>query len=206
MNLLNLLCVIVPVIIFLFLLFFLFWKYIFLRDPERKIPAGRNLVSPADGRVIEVMLWGRRSAKLEKRFFGKISLLCSDVASSCRILSIFMSPLDVHVNRVPCDAEVLYLKHSKGSFGVANRFNLDNEKNEVLLKTSFGRIKVVQVAGFVARRIECWIQKNQKVVKGQRFGRINLGSQVIVVMPSHVDVVVKPGDRLKAGKSIIAAL
>jgi phosphatidylserine decarboxylase len=189
---------------FLLILLLMFWRLVFLRDPARQVQAGDDIVAPADGVVMDVVGFGKRSAIVEKRFFGSISLLCSDVGRKCTIISIFMSPFNVHVNRMPCDGRILAVKHSKGSFHPANRLALGNEKNEILVQAPFGRLKVVQVAGFIARRIECWVKKNEKVVKGQRFGRINLASQVVVVLPDKVRVVARPGQRVLAGTTVIA--
>ncbi|MFH0978277.1 MAG: phosphatidylserine decarboxylase [Candidatus Woesearchaeota archaeon] len=186
-----------------FLLFLLFWKFVFLRDPERIVPKGKVIVSPADGKVISVLHWKKANLKLTKGL-GALSVLCSDVSPGCLVVSIFMSPLDVHINRIPFDGKVLKVSHKPGSFRSANKLALENEKNEVLLNTEFGRIKVVQVAGFLARRIECWVSAGDIVKKGSRFGRINLGSQVVLVLPDNLKVKVRPKDQVKAGETIIA--
>jgi phosphatidylserine decarboxylase len=185
--------------------FLAFHSFIFLRDPERSVPPGKNIVAPADGRVIDVIPWKDKPLRLSKSI-ASFPLLCSDVAPACNLVRIFMSPFNVHVNRIPCDGKVVSIKYSRGSFVYANSLKaLENERNEVLLSTGFGRIKVVQVAGFLARRIECWLKPNHEVVKGQRFGRINLGSQVVAVLPARLRIRVAKGDRVKAGLTIIAS-
>jgi len=177
-----------------------------MRDPNRKIPIGDNLiVSPCDGSVFQILKWKNTSAKVPKRFFGHVNVLCRDVAPECHIIMIFMSPFDVHVNRVPFDGKVLKVTHSAGAFHYARSMvSLENEKNEVLLSTSFGKMKFVQVAGFLARRIVCYLKPKDKVIKGQRFGFINVGSELIVVLPKKIEVIAKVGQTLRAGESVIA--
>lgn len=180
-----------------------FYLY-FIRDPVRTIPPDEDaIVSPADGRVIEVLNWDKKQSTHHKGL-GSVSVLCDDVASRCRIIAIFMSPLDVHVNRIPYDGSVLSVRHSPGAYNPASSLALQNEKNEVLLSSTVGKMKVVQIAGLVARRIECWLRPNQKVIKGERYGRIILGSQVLLIMPARLQVFVKKGDKVKAGETVVA--
>ncbi|MFH1510198.1 MAG: phosphatidylserine decarboxylase [Candidatus Woesearchaeota archaeon] len=184
--------------------FLLFYKFVFLRDPVRSIPPGRSVVSPADGKVIEVLSITSGSAGVVKGF-KNISLSCSEVGYPCSLVSIFMSPFDVHVNRAPFDGKVVGISYRKGSFLPANSLQaLQNERNEVLLNTSYGRIKVVQIAGFIARRIECWVKKGDGVTKGEKFGRINLGSQAVLILPKTLKIRVHKGQSVKAGETVIA--
>jgi phosphatidylserine decarboxylase len=186
-------------------LFLAFHRFVFLRDPERIVPKGQGLVSPADGTIIQVLTWDKDSTTLRKSF-GKVPLILSDVAQPCKIISIFMSPLNVHVNRVPCDGTVKAVAQHRGKFLAANTLEaLQNERCELLLTTKFGSVKVVQVAGFIARRIECWVVPGQEVRKGQRFGRINLGSQVVLVVPAKVRVLVKKGQKVRAGETVLVS-
>lgn len=190
----------------LLVLFLLFWKFYFLRNPERKIPKGNNIVSPADGKVINVFESHKKHIKIKKHF-GIINTLAKEVADDCSVISIFMSPLDVHYNRAPVDGKVISVKHSKGKFLNAKNLALENEKNEILFKTKIGNIKVIQIAGLIARRIECFVKKGDIVKKGQRIGLINLGSQVIVIMPKRkIKIVVNEKQKLKGGVSIIAEI
>lgn len=191
-----------------FLIFFLiFWKFYFLRNPKRKIPAGNNIVSPADGKIMHV-LDSTKKEIIIKKHFGRIKTLTSKVADEFHMISIFMSPLDVHYNRIPIDGKIISIKHSKGKFLAANSLKaLENEKNELLLKTKAGNIKVVQIAGLMARRIECFVKKGQTVKKGQVFGRINLGSQAVIIMPKrNIKILVKENQRVKAGLTIVAEI
>jgi phosphatidylserine decarboxylase len=191
-------------LVFLICAFLVFYKFVFLRDPERKIPKGSNIVSPADGKIISIIQMRQPSVRVT-RSLASLQLICSDVALHSTLVSIFMSPLNVHVNRIPCDATVASVKYIKGSFLKAFSLKaLQNERNEILLRTNFGNIKVIQIAGFLARRIECWIKPNQKLIKGFRFGRINLGSQVVIVLPSKLKIRVIKGQKVSAGETIIA--
>jgi len=180
----------------------------FYRDPERKIPKGSNIVSPADGKVISIIKTSKRSLKINKGVLGKIEARTGDVARECYVVSIFMSPLDVHINRAPIDGVVESVRHTKGRFFAAYDLekSLNNENNEITIKNKrIGRIKAIQIAGFLARRIICSARKGEKVKKGQRIGRIALGSQVTMAMDSRKCALrIKEGQRVKAGSSVIA--
>jgi len=204
---LDIIIFILSIKIILIILFFLFWRFHFLRNPERHAPKGNNIVSPADGKIIHVFESHKKHIKIKKHF-GIIKTLTKDVAKECYVISIFMSPFDVHYNRAPVDGKVILIKHSKGKFLAAHSLDaLENEKNEVLLKTKIGNIKVIQIAGIMARRIECFVKKGNIVKKGQRIGLINLGSQVIIIMPKRkVKIVVSEKKKLKGGVSIIAKI
>ena len=180
----------------------------FYRDPERKIPEGNNIVSPADGKIINIIDTKDDEVKIKKGLFGKIKTIAKDIANDCYVVSIFMSPLDVHVNRAPISGIVKSTKYSKGKFFEAYDFekSLENEKNEIIIQNKKIKIKVIQISGFLARRIKCNIKKNQKVNKGQRIGMIVLGSQATLVIPKKVVLKVKLNERVKAGETVIADL
>ncbi len=182
----------------------------FYRDPERKIPVGNNIVSPADGRIINLLKTNNKEIKINKGLFGKIETMSKDIAKECYIISIFMSPFDVHVNRAPIDGKIESVKHEKGKFFAAFDFkkSLMNEKNEIIIKNKrIGKIKLIQIAGFLARRIICTISKDKKVNKGQRIGRIVLGSQVTLILPSNkIKLKVKNEQKVRGGVTIIADL
>ncbi len=192
--------------------YWIFWKFYFLRDPSRKIPHGNNLIAPADGVIISVKAYNfsEKKAKVKvDKGIGKIMTLASDIGKEVTVVSIFMSPFDVHVNRAPCDGTVISTKHTKGKFYNARNLekSLYNEKNEILMKTDFGKIKVIQIAGFLARRIESYVRDTQKVIKGQRIGLINLGSQVTMILPTDkIELNARVGRKVKAGVTIIAGV
>lgn len=180
----------------------------FYRDPERRIPRGNNIVSPADGIIIRIVRTDKSRIRIEKGLLGKIDALAEDVAKECHVVSIFMNPFDVHVNRAPIEGIVESAKHSKGRFFAAYDMekSLMNENNEIIIRNrSAGRIKVIQIAGFLARRIICSVKRGEKVNKGQRIGKIVLGSQVTMIMDSRkCTLKARKGQKVKAGVSIIA--
>ncbi|MDP3765796.1 MAG: phosphatidylserine decarboxylase [Nanoarchaeota archaeon] len=199
----------------------------FYRDPPRKIPKGNNIVAPADGKIISIINTSKNSRmrklgfrsliypklahnqlKIKKHIFGKIKTLTGDIAAECCIISIFMSPLDVHINRAPIDGTIKSIKHSKGKFFKAYDLekSLENEKNEIVIENKKIKVKVIQIAGFLARRIKCYVKKNQKVNKGDKIGMIALSSQTTLILPKGVDLKVKVNDKVKAGETIIAIL
>ncbi len=178
----------------------------FYKDPERRIPKGSNIVSPADGKVISIIDTANRSISVKKGFVGKIRTYTKNVAKECYVISIFMSPIDAHYNRAPIEGTIKSVKHTKGSFFKAYDLekSLENEKNEIIIQNRQLKIKVIQIAGFLARRIICYVKANQKVNKGDKIGMIALGSQATVIMPKSVKLKVKVHDKVKAGHTIIA--
>src|SRR3989338_8926471 len=180
----------------------------FYRNPERKIPHGNNIVSPADGKIIGILKVKSNRIRINKGFIGKIETLAKDVAKECYVISIFMSPFDVHVNRAPLDGKIISVRHEKGKYFAAYNIkkSLQNEKNEIVIENKrIGKIKVIQIAGFLARRIICTITANQKLNKGQRIGKIVLGSQVALVLPAErIDLRIVKGQKVIGGQTILA--
>jgi phosphatidylserine decarboxylase len=119
-----------------------------------------------------------------------------------------MSPWDVHVNRAPCDAVVESVRHNSGGFKAAytDDASLYNENTEILLNTPHGRMVLKQIAGILARRIVCRVKPGDRLSKGERFGMIKLGSRVDLFLPENARVVVKEGQKVKAGETILAKL
>lgn len=164
----------------------------FFRDPDRLLPPGSHLVtSPADGKVVAVT-----GVLREERFLHR----------EARRVSIFMSPLDVHVNRVPVDGVVLEVVHRPGRFHAAflDKASELNEQNAVVVEDTRGeRILFVQIAGQLARRIVCRLAPGDTVRRGERYGMIMLGSRLDLYLPPTVRLVVRVGDRVQAGASVI---
>jgi len=187
------------VLVFLFLFFF-------YRDPERTAPKGRVIVSPADGKIIEIIKIDNKTQRIKKGVLGKIEAITKDTIEKGYLISIFMSPFDVHVNRAPIAGKVSYVKHTKGRFFNAANFekSLMNEKNEIIIENNDMKIKVIQIAGFIARRIACYVKKGQTIKIGQKIGMIKLGSQLCIIMPDKAKINAKLKDRVKAGETIIA--
>ena len=119
-----------------------------------------------------------------------------------------MNPLNVHIQRASQSGNVLSVKHVNGKMGMTNSFKngLLNEKTEVLIKNEkIGNFKIIQIAGFIVNRIENWLTINQEVVKGQKIGLINFGSQVSLIIPKkNVDLTVKEGDKIYSCSTIVA--
>ena len=163
----------------------------FFRDPDRAIPnRPGGIVSPADGKVILV-------GNVDRTSFYE---------GNCKKISIFMSVLNVHVNRIPFDGIIREVRYYPGKFFAANlhKASLQNEHNAVFLETEDGqRLCVVQVAGLIARRIICKVQPGDNMARGQRFGLICFGSRLDVYLPEDVEIKVAVGDKIKAGASII---
>ncbi len=163
----------------------------FFRNPKRVIPSLQNIIiSPADGRVIDV---GECD---ENRFLKEKTLK----------VSIFMSPFDVHVNRAPASGKVLQVSYHPGKFLVASRdkASLLNEQNVLVIETEDRyKILLVQIAGFVARRIVCYAKKGDPLNRGEIFGMIRFGSRVDLYLPQNVRPIVRVGQHIKGGESII---
>jgi phosphatidylserine decarboxylase len=163
----------------------------FFRDPERvSRPLEGEVLCPADGRVVAVNSAGTTHTDAEG---FKVS--------------VFMSVFNVHINRVPVDGRILSVRHVPGGFAMAHLDDagVTNERTEILLEDDTGkRYLVVQIAGLLARRIICRLEKGDAVKAGQRFGLICFGSRVDLYMPSDASPLVKMGDRVRGGLSILA--
>ncbi len=170
----------------------LFMVY-FFRDPERGIPQGENIfVSPADGKVILI-----QNVREENSLQGGTTKV-----------SVFMSPLDVHVNRAPCDGVVESVVHTPGKFLSAfkHEASLQNENITMVLNTRHGRVLVRQVAGFLARRAVCRVKPGDVLRMGERYGIIKFSSRLDLYLPVNTRIRVKLGDKVKAGETVIADL
>lgn len=165
---------------------------LFFRDPERMPPEEEGLIlSPADGKVISL------SEIDEDRFLGK----------RLRRICIFMSLVNVHVNRAPLSGRVKKVKYRPGRFlvGFAEKASLDNEQNAVVMEGDKGEeILFVQIAGFIARRIVCYLKEGDSVDRGERFGLIRFGSRMDVYLPLSCKVLVQEGQKVKGGETPLA--
>ncbi|MBZ0184132.1 MAG: phosphatidylserine decarboxylase family protein [Melioribacteraceae bacterium] len=173
--------------------FLLVFSLNFFRDPERTIPAGENIiVSPADGKVLLI------KEVLPNRFIDEPSWQ----------ISVFMSPLNVHVNRIPINGKVAYVKYVEGEYLVAYHDKADerNERSEIGIESRHGKVFFTQVAGYVARRIIYELKEGDDVKMGERFGMIKFGSRVDVIVPKKWNIKVKEGDIVTAGETILYEL
>jgi len=158
----------------------------FFRDPYRNIPAGDNIIlSAADGRV----------TRIEENENGKL-------------VSVFLSPVDVHINRAPIAGKITTIEYVRGKKAPAtsNEASFTNERNSLTIENERMSVVCTQIAGIVARRIVCWSKVGDKLELGQKFGMIKFSSRTDVLMPANVELFVKLGDRVVAGETIIARL
>jgi phosphatidylserine decarboxylase len=169
----------------------------FFRDPDRQIAAnGRSIdsliVSPADGKVVIL-----QEANEPDYLKG-----------NAKMISIFMSPLDVHVNRSPMTGIVEYFRYVKGEFLNASTEESShrNERAIIGLNAKGKKIVFTQVAGYIARRIICPVAVGDTLESGKRFGMIRFGSRVDIFLPMDARVLVKIGETVRAGETILAEL
>jgi len=178
------------VIILLTAAVILFLTLNFFRDPERKTPAQKGIiVSPADGKVIVV------KENISNSYIGK----------NCKQISIFMSPLNVHVNRIPISGKVEHLKYYEGKFIAAfdDKASENNERMETGIVSNEGKVLFTQIAGFLARRIVNELKVDDDVTIGDRFGMIKFGSRVDIFVPANWAPSVKLNDNVYAGETIL---
>lgn len=163
----------------------------FFRDPERNTPHGDGLViSPADGTVIRI------ETVKEDRY----------LKSEATMISIFMSPVNVHVNRHPISGTVGYYEYIPGEFFAAfeDKASLKNEQTHIGIENSRGKVFFKQIAGFIARRIIANVNIGDSVEAGKRFGMIKFGSRVDVFVPNNADIKVVLNQKTIAGETILA--
>jgi phosphatidylserine decarboxylase len=163
----------------------------FFRDPDRTTPVDPNLVvSPADGRV---MIAGDRPGPGAPK-------------GEWRQISIFLSPMDVHVNRTPVEGTVTHVEYHPGRFLPAYKVEAGqlNEWTEVWFERNGRPLVCRQIVGILARRIVCRLKPGDVVARGQRFGVMKFGSRIDLFVPPDARIVVKPGDRVVAGETVLA--
>lgn len=172
----------------LFLVLALFMAY-FFRDPRREPPADTDVVvSPADGRVTRIELAADTDAPT--------------------LISIFLSPLDVHINRSPIPGKIIDVVYSKGKFLMATneKASLVNEQNALTIQGEKITVVCKQIAGILARRVVCWKNKGDELKLGERFGMIKFSSRTDVLLPANVKVTVAEGDRVRGGVTVIGRI
>jgi phosphatidylserine decarboxylase len=163
--------------------------FYFFRDPERVIPSEAGaVVSPADGRVLVV------TDEENLRRPGKR-------------ISIFLAIWNVHVNRAPAAGKITKLNYRPGKFLAAmrERASLENEQNVISLSTDAGELVFKQIAGLIARRVVCWKKEGDVVARGERIGLVRFGSRVDLWVPSDAQILVRVGENVKGGSSVVAA-
>lgn len=160
----------------------------FFRDPQRTPPPDPDtIVSPADGRVMEVV---------EEPLNGKPG----------RRISVFLSIFDVHVNRSPVAGRITAIEYRTGKFHAAmrGRASAENEQNVFYVQSDRGEVVFKQIAGWIARRIVCWKAVGDSVMRGERVGMIRFGSRTDIWLPEGVEILVRSGQHVAGGTSILA--
>ena len=175
-----------PAVLFVFVLFF-------FRNPKRKIPQDAGLfLSPAEGTIMEI------DQVYEDRFVKENTIR----------VAIFLSIFNVHINRSPLSGEVMYSYYRPGKFIPAFKSHASeiNEKNYIGIDSDGIKILVCQITGFIARRINCWVKKGSFLSAGDYLGIIRFGSASEIFLPPETRILVKKGDQVKAGETIIGVL
>ncbi|MEE2659360.1 MAG: phosphatidylserine decarboxylase family protein [Candidatus Latescibacterota bacterium] len=165
----------------------------FFRDPRREAPQEEGaIVSAADGKVVAI------EEEEEEDYIGK---------TATRI-SVFLSVLNVHVNRIPFAGEIDFVQHRLGHHRVAfaEEASCTNEQSVIGIRSSAGKIVVKQIVGILARRIACYLEPGQRVKLGERFGLIRFGSRVDLILPKTAEIRVSVGDRVRAGETVMGVL
>lgn len=174
-----------PGLILVILGIFIFY---FFRDPDRQLPIERNVVvSPADGHVVEIV---------DEPLDGNPG----------KRVSIFLSIWDVHVQRAPVAGKIAGIAYKPGKFYAAffKSASTENEQNVIYMKSPSGTLVFKQIAGAIARRVLCWKREGEEVGLGERVGMIRFGSRVDIWLQPEVEVVVRRGQKVKGGESILA--
>ncbi|MEN6379369.1 MAG: phosphatidylserine decarboxylase [Methanofastidiosum sp.] len=181
----------------------------FYRDPERSIPIDKNIIiSPADGKVISIdtVQDGEIPFTIKNGKIIYLPELKGIIEGNFTMVSIFMDLFDVHINRAPIYGQVVDIIYIEGGHLPAfGNVLIENERNIVVIDGDI-RTVTVQIAGTVARRIDCYVDEGQTLDMGDKIGIIKLGSQVVVMYPSSSSTIIKIGDNVKAGETIIAEI
>lgn len=179
------------ILAFLCFAFSLFCFY-FFRNPDIEINALENeIVSPCNGKVMEIVEEYNNVLEMQ-----------------CKVIRIFLSVFDVHVQRTPIDGEIEYIEYKKGKFLAAMHPNahIENEQNLVVFndKEQKRRVMCIQIAGLIARKIVMWTKRGDVLKKGDLYGMIKFGSQVDIYLPVNTDIKINEKQKIVAGKTIIA--
>ena len=183
------LLLVLPVAVFFFLLFF-------FRDPVRVHPTEKDgeltFLSPADGKVTAV-------DEVDEPYFLK---------GKAKLVTIFLSPFNVHVNRVPISGKVVKVEHKMGKFKPAYVVDAPsvNERNYVALESGHVKCLLVQIVGVLARRVVCWVKPGDELVRGEKFGLMKFGSCMQVFMPIEAEARVKVGEHVVGGETVIGVI
>lgn len=186
---------IVKIILLALSIFIISFTLYFFRDPVRKIPVDikeNEILSPADGKVMLI-------EEIEEKSYLK---------SKAKLIGIFLSPLNVHINRIPVSGKVEFLQYIKGDYIVAfdHKSSERNERAEIGIKAKNFSLLFRQIAGFVARRIICNLRPGSEVRIGEKFGMIKFGSRVDVIIPESSLIKVSVNQKVTGGETILAEI
>jgi phosphatidylserine decarboxylase len=208
--------ILITIAVLPFLLGYLFISFIifsaiafimqFFRDPKRNIPTDAGVVvAPADGKILKGKI---DYLKIVDSTDDPVMKLILKDGEKGILISTFMSPFDVHVQRAPVSGKILKTKYYPGKFKIAfGDVRTENEKNLILIDSVYGKIGVIQIAGFVARRIVQYVKVGDSVKIGDRLGMIRFGSRVNLIIPyDKFKVMVFEGEKPTAGETIMAEL
>ncbi|HMS41734.1 MAG TPA: phosphatidylserine decarboxylase [Pyrinomonadaceae bacterium] len=174
------------IIVCVFCVFLALFMAYFFRDPIRNIPTDENIIiSAADGKVTRI-----------------------EVNENGKLVSVFLSPIDVHINRAPIAGKIIKVDYQKGKKVPATRDDSSfvNERNSITLQNEKMTVVCTQIAGILARRIVCWSKTGDNLAIGEKYGLIKFSSRTDLLMPKEVEILVKIGDRVVGGETIIAKL
>lgn len=176
-------------------IFFMLFTLWFFRDPIRHLPDNLtegDIISPGDGKVMMI-------EELENHEF---------IGGRAKMIGVFLSPLNVHVNRIPISGKVTLYQYIKGEFIAAfdHKSSERNERTEIGIQGKHFKVLFKQITGFVARRIVCELRAGDNVVIGEKFGMIKFGSRVDVIMPVNAEVKVSVNQKITGGETILASI
>jgi phosphatidylserine decarboxylase len=184
----------ISAILGIIIILFTLW---FFRDPQRIIPSSAIsdpsiIIAPADGKIVEII-------EMEEREFFK---------GKARQISIFLSPLDVHVNRSPVSGTVEFYRYMQGDYMVAwhPKASELNEQSRIGVQNQFGKVFFKQITGVLARRIVCTVKQGDVLETGEQIGMMKFGSRMDIILPLDAEILVHKDERTRGGETIIARL
>jgi phosphatidylserine decarboxylase len=184
----------ISAILGIIIILFTLW---FFRDPQRIIPSSAIsdpsiIIAPADGKIVEII-------EMEEKEFFK---------GKARQISIFLSPLDVHVNRSPVSGTVEFYRYMQGDYMVAwhPKASELNEQSRIGVQNEFGKVFFKQITGVLARRIVCTVKQGDVLATGEQIGMMKFGSRMDIILPLDAEILVHKDERTRGGETIIARL
>ncbi|HEY9583908.1 MAG TPA: phosphatidylserine decarboxylase [Candidatus Paceibacterota bacterium] len=218
------------IFITILMVIYFYWRFFFFfRDPDRKVPDGENIVSPADGTIVyikkidnditPISIKNKKEIRLEE-----VTKYKDDLSYPRYHIGIFMHPTDIHVNRAPISGKIKKIIYSNSNnlpmtmmwwrillgmrpYELYSDHIIQNERNTLMFDGVIP-VSVIQIADIYVNKIECWVKENQEIKKGERIGMIKMGSQVDLIFPSESirEISINIGQKVKSGETVIALL